>query len=167
MTELGTHFENYWRWAIYMENALKILFVDGETILADVILSRPNQILFWDAAHLSVEQGIASVKELSSFIVNGFDQHEASLWITVQSCYEELNSDRDQSLKESDKSFLETFISEWLWRKFEDLKQWMLETGASSIRRTTQVASHHHRRTFSILATIGAFSLQKIRLCMH
>ena len=29
-----------------MENALKILFVDGETILADVMLSRPNQILF-------------------------------------------------------------------------------------------------------------------------
>ena len=26
-----------------MENALKILFVDGETILADVMLSRPNQ----------------------------------------------------------------------------------------------------------------------------
>jgi len=71
MTELGTHFENYWRWAIYMENALKILFVDGETILADVMLSRPIEILFWDAAHLSVEQGITNVKELSSFIVNG------------------------------------------------------------------------------------------------
>ena len=28
-----------------MENALKILFVDGETILVDVMLSRPNEIL--------------------------------------------------------------------------------------------------------------------------
>ena len=77
----GAHFENYWRWAIYMENALKILFIDGETILADVVLSRPNEILFWEAAHLSVEHGITNVKELSSFIIKWYD-NEKKEWLS-------------------------------------------------------------------------------------
>ena len=59
------HCKNYWRWAIHVGNAPTIPFVYGETILADVLLIWPNEILLREAAHLSIEHGITNVKELS------------------------------------------------------------------------------------------------------